>query len=102
MASHDEHHEHSVGPYVMVLVGLFVLTGVTVGAAYVDFGHPWSDVVAFAIAACKATLVVTYFMHVKGSSAMIKMAAVSGFFWMVIFFALVMPDFFTRTFDWTY
>ena len=93
MASHD----HSLKPYVIVLAILFFLTLLTVGAAYVDFGHPWSDIVAFGIAATKASLVVLFFMHVKGSSPMVKLAAASGFFWMLIFFALVLADYRTRT-----
>ena len=98
---HDDHHDHSVGPYVMILVALLVLTGVTVGVAFIDFGHPWSDIVAMVIAVTKATLVVTFFMHVKGSSPLIKMAAVGGFFWLIIFFAIILTDFLTRNFQYT-
>jgi len=94
----SEHHEHSLKPYVFVLLGLLVLTGITVGAAYVDFGHPWSDLVAVAIAITKASLVVAFFMHVKGSTPLIKVAAIGGFFWLVIFFALIFTDFLTRSF----
>lgn len=95
--AHDA-HDHSLKPYVLVLLGLFGLTALTVGVAYIDFGHPWSDVVALAIAVCKATLVVSFFMHVKGSSPVVKLAAAGGFFWMLIFFALILSDFLTRGF----
>ena len=89
-------HNHSLKPYVLVLVALLILTWVTYGAALVDMGHPWSDVVAFAIAATKASLVVLFFMHVKGSTSMIKMSAIGGFFWLVIFAAFVLADVLTR------
>ncbi len=91
----SEHH-HSLKPYFFVLVGLLILTWITYGAALVHMGHPWSDVVALAIAVSKATLVVTFFMHVKGSTSLIKMAAVGGFFWLLIFFAFVLADVLTR------
>ena len=89
-------HGGSLKPYVLVLVALLILTWVTYGAALVDMGHPWSDLVAFLIAATKASLVVVFFMHVKGSTSMIKMSAVGGFFWLVIFFAFVLADVLTR------
>lgn len=93
---HDD-HGHSLRPYVLVLLGLLGLTILTVAVAYIDFGHPWSDLVALAIALTKASLVVIFFMHVKGSTTLIKIAAAGGFFWMMIFFALILSDILTRT-----
>lgn len=87
---------HLLNPYLFVLVALLLLTVVTYGVALVDFGHPWSDLAALAIALFKACLVVVFFMHVKGSTSLIKMAAVGGFFWMLIFFALILTDYFSR------
>ena len=48
MSEHE--HGHSLMPYFWVLMALFALTGLTVAAALIDFGHPWSDVVALVIA----------------------------------------------------
>lgn len=90
-------HGSSLKPYVLVLLALLVLTLLTVGAAYVDFGHPWSDLVALSIALAKASLVVVFFMHVKGSTTLIKIAAAGGFFWMLIFLTLILSDILTRT-----
>ena len=91
-------HSPSLKPYVLVLLALFGLTGITVGAAYMDFGHHYLNTfVAFAIAATKATLVVTFFMHVKGSTSLIKLSAVGGFFWLIIFFFFTLADIFTRS-----
>lgn len=90
-------HDSSLTPYVFVLLALFALTGITVGAAYIDLGnHTLNTLLAFAIAATKASLVVTFFMHVKGSTALIKLTAIGGFFWLVIFFLLILSDIFTR------
>ena len=90
-------NDHSLKPYFVVLGALLVLTVVTVAVAYIDFGHPWSDLVALMIAMTKASLVVVYFMHVKGSTTLIKLAAGGGFFWMLIFFVLILSDVMTRT-----
>lgn len=97
----SDHHDHSLKPYVLILVALLGLTGLTVGVAFIDFGKPWSDVVALAIAVTKATLVVSFFMHVKGSSPLVKISAVGGFFWLFIFFAIILTDILTRGFHYT-
>ncbi len=93
-------HDHSLKPYWLVLFGLFALTGITVLAAYVDFGSPWSDLIALLIALCKASLVVAFFMHVRGSTPLIKFAVWTGLIGVVILFGLTLSDFLTRGFDY--
>ena len=95
MSDHAE-HGHSLKSYAVILLGLFFLTGITVAAALVDFGHPWSDLVALGIALSKASLVVLFFMHVKESSTLIKITAAGGFFWFIIFVVLTLNDIATR------
>jgi len=89
-------HPSSLMPYVFVLLTLFALTGLTVGAAYVDMGDFLNNLVAFGIAVTKASLVVMFFMHVKGSTALIKLTAIGGFFWLIIFFTFILSDILTR------
>ncbi len=86
------HEEHSLKPYVLILVALLILTAVTVFVATIDFGAA-NDLVALSIAMLKAGLVISFFMHVKGSTSVIKLAAVGGFFWLAIFVAIVMTDY---------
>jgi len=65
--SHTHTHEHHVtGPktYGAVLLALLVLTVITVGASYVDFGS-MNTVVAIIIATVKASLVALFFMHLR-------------------------------------
>ncbi len=90
-------HDSSLMPYVFVLLSLFALTGLTVGVAYVHLGPVANQIVAFAIAATKASIVILFFMHVKGSSSLIKLSAVGGFFWLLIFFIFIVSDVLTRT-----
>ncbi len=89
---------HSLKPYALVLLALFGLTAATVGAAVIDFGKPWSDLVALAIALSKATLVVLFFMHVKGSTSVVKLTVLGGVFWLAILFVFTLCDYLTRSF----
>jgi cytochrome c oxidase subunit IV len=76
----------------VVLVGLLV---VTVLAAQVDVG-PLNAPVAMLIALAKAVLIVLYFMHVRYGSPLLRVFAAGGFLWLMIMFALMMPDYLTR------
>lgn len=96
MSQHEEHTEHSQTFYVALGISLLVLTAITVGAAFVNLG-PFNPVVALLIASIKATLVVLFFMHVKGASEKLTAAVVvSGFFFLMILLALSLADYLTR------
>lgn len=71
--SHDaEHVAKHVKGYLLVGFALFVLTAVTVGLSYVDFGsHSRNIVVGMIVATFKAGLVAAIFMHLKGERATI-------------------------------
>jgi cytochrome c oxidase subunit 4 len=99
-SSHEDHPHVHVTPlwiYLGVFAALMVFTGITVAVAFVHMG-PLNDLVAMAIAVFKATLVVLFFMHVKGSTRMVKLTVVSSFFWLLILFGLTLSDYFTRGF----
>ncbi|MDB6148653.1 MAG: Cytochrome c oxidase polypeptide [Chthoniobacter sp.] len=66
--SHDaEHVAKHIKTYLIVGVVLIVLTAVTVGLSYVDFGsHAMNWVVGMAVATFKVCLVGAIFMHLKG------------------------------------
>jgi len=90
-------HAHSRAFSVALGTGLLVLTAVTVKAAFIDLG-PWNPVIALLIATVKATLVVLYFMHVKGASEKLTAAVVlSGFFFLGILLSLSLADYLTRS-----
>jgi cytochrome c oxidase subunit 4 len=93
--AHDQHHVVPLKIYYGIFAILMVLTGVTVGVAYVDLGR-WNTVVAIAIACFKAMIVVLYFMHVKYSTRLIKLTVIAGLYWMVILFGLTLSDYLTR------
>jgi cytochrome c oxidase subunit IV len=97
MSEHEEHTTHSQAFYLAIGVVLLILTATTVGAAFVNLG-PFNPVVALLIATIKATLVVLFFMHVKGASEKLTGAiVVSGFFFLAILIALSLADYMTRS-----
>ena len=81
--------------YYTVFAALIVGTVLTVVAARVEMG-PLNNVVMLLIACTKATLVILFFMHVRWSSKLIWIVAMSGFFWLLILFGVGMSDYLTR------
>jgi cytochrome c oxidase subunit 4 len=92
---------HLVSPrtYVSIFLALMVLTGVTVGVAYVDLG-PFNTLVALVIAFTKMMLVVLYFMHVRYSSRLTWAVVGAGFFWLALLLLLTLSDYVTRGQGW--
>lgn len=88
-------HVSPKGVYYAIFTTLMVLTGVTVGVAYVDLGA-FNPVVALGIAIFKATLVILYFMHVKYSSRLTKLTVATALFFLVILLGETLMDYATR------
>lgn len=89
------HRVVPVGGYVLVFLALMVLTTATVAISFLELGE-WNFVVAIAIAICKASLVIWFFMHLNHASALTKLFAGAGFFWMLILIALTLSDYHSR------
>jgi cytochrome c oxidase subunit 4 len=81
--------------YYMVFGALILGTFLTVAAAKVDMG-PLNNIVMLAIACTKASLVILFFMHVRWSSRLTWVVAMSGFFWLLILFGIGMSDYMSR------
>jgi cytochrome c oxidase subunit 4 len=90
--------EHIVSPriYLGIILTLMVLTGATVWAATLELG-PLNIVVALAIATCKATLVILYFMHARYSPRRTQLVIIAGIFWLAILIFMTMADYLTRS-----
>jgi cytochrome c oxidase subunit IV len=81
--------------YVLVWIGLLTLLLLTLGSAYLPLG--WlNDVVNLAIAVAKALLVMIFFMHLRSSHYVLKIAAAAGFFWLALLIGLSLADFLAR------
>ena len=84
--------------YILVFAALIGLTALTTGVAFVDLGK-WNTLAALAIAVCKASLVILFFMHLRWSSGLMRMVLLAAFVWFAILVALTLSDEFTR--QWT-
>ena len=81
--------------YVVIFLGLCLLTATTVIVAGFDFG-PLNIIVALGIAISKASLVVLYFMHARYSPRLtgVVIAAALAFFVILVF--LTWTDYYSR------
>jgi cytochrome c oxidase subunit 4 len=95
MSSSASTHVVPVRIYLLVFFALLVLTGTTVGVAFVDLGI-LNNVVALGIAALKATLVILFFMGVRYSTRLTALVLVSGVLWLGIFVGLTLVDYASR------
>jgi cytochrome c oxidase subunit 4 len=95
-AGHTTPHIVPKSLYFAVFFALVILTWVTTFVATVDLGR-WNIFVALAIAVCKASLVVLFFMHVWYSTRLTKMIVVASIFWLILLLFLTMADIWTRT-----
>ncbi len=89
---------HPVAPvrtYVLVFLGLAALTVTTVAVARLDLGE-FNFIAAITIAVTKAVLVILFFMHIKGSSAMTKVFVGAGFVWLAILLVFILSDYLSR------
>jgi cytochrome c oxidase subunit 4 len=90
-------HVSPLRVYFGVFAALMALTALTVFAAFVNLG-PANNVVALAIAVLKSTLVILFFMHVKGNTKLVPVVILSGVFFLFVLFLFLAGDYATR--DW--
>jgi cytochrome c oxidase subunit IV len=95
MMASQESHDHPLVPiylYLIVWAALVALTGITVGASYLDLGHV-AILTAVLIAAVKATLVLLYFMHVRFDHPAIAIMVLVVIASYGVFFGLTFSDY---------
>src|SRR4051812_30274927 len=93
----DEPHDvsrptpHHVVPYVLIFLVLVILTGVTVGIAFIRFPTELINVLLALLVACvKGSLVALFFMHLKFEGKLIYiMVIVPLILCVLIIFALI-------------
>jgi caa(3)-type oxidase subunit IV len=87
MASSPEEIRKHIRLYLGIGIVLLVLTAVTVGLSYVDFGsHTANMVIGLAVATFKCSLVVLIFMHLNNERPLIyKILAFAMLFLGVMF-----------------
>ena len=81
--------------YFRTCAALLALLAITWAIAYVDLG-PFNLIVALAVATTKAIVIALFFMHIKGSSRVLHLAAVAGVIWLLFLISLTLGDYLTR------
>ena len=84
-------HISSVPFYVAVFLGLLFLTGMTVGQSYVDLGKA-NIILVILIATAKASLVVTFFMHLRWDNKFNALIFLVSLLFIGVFFAYTLND----------
>jgi len=89
MSTHTEHTQDpkkEARAHVVTLATLLILTVITVGASYIQFGSGAANVViALTIATIKASIVGLFFMHLLHDKPVNAIIAVTGFLFLGIF-----------------
>jgi len=101
--SHDHGHDDGsvhahvskLGFLVAIFATLIVLTLITVKASYYDFGSA-NTAIAIAIATVKASLVATFFMHLKSDKGFHALIFVMAFVFLGVMLVFTLDDIDTR------
>ncbi len=81
--------------YVVAWLVLVVLTGVSLGTAFLGLGM-FAPVIQFGIAATQAAIIFILFMRLKGPPSLKWIFAGGGFFWLFFLYGLSMTDYASR------
>lgn len=79
----------------LIWAALMALLALTLVLAYVPMGR-LTTVAGFAIALAKAALVLFLFMKLARAKSLVRLAAMSGFFFLSVLFALTLSDILSR------
>jgi len=90
------HHIVMPSTYFKILIALMVLMFLTIAAAELDIGLMADFVIAMLIATAKMLLVMSFFMHLKWSSSLVKIAGGIGFLFFIILIAFTFGDYIGR------
>ncbi len=90
-----QHAETHVKTFIAVWAALLMLTALTVFASTLELG-PFNALVALTIATIKALLVVLFFMELRYSSSLTKVAAITAIFFLFVLSGLTLSDYLTR------
>ncbi len=93
MEKHDyQEHSHGYAIYILVWLALLALTAVTVAVAGMDIGR-FTVATALIIAAIKAYLVLTIFMHLRSETKTFTVFVIVALFFLGISFVLLFSDY---------
>jgi cytochrome c oxidase subunit IV len=85
----------SVRTYAFTLIALLALTLLTSLLGLVDLGK-FSFIAGVAIAAVKASLIASFFMHALYETKLVRVIMAGGVIWFLIMISLTLGDYLTR------
>lgn len=85
----------SVKTYTFTVLALLALTLLTSLLALVDLGK-FSFIAGVAIAAVKASLIASFFMHALYETKLVRVVMAGGVIWFLIMISLTVGDYLTR------
>ena len=91
----SEHAHPTIKTFVTVWAALLLLTALTVFVSTLELG-PFNAIVALTIATIKALLVLLFFMELRYSTALTKVAVVAAVFFFFLLAGLTLSDYLTR------
>jgi cytochrome c oxidase subunit IV len=78
-----------------ILLVELVLLAISITAAYIPMNN-YNSAVNLTIAGIMAVIGLLFFMDLIHDTALLRLAAAAGFFWLIIMFPLTFADYFTR------
>ncbi len=86
----------SLRGYSVVLLGLVLLTGLTVGISFIPLASGWHLTAGLTIGLAKAILVALFFMHVLHSPRLTWIIIAAAALWLLILISLTLTDYVSR------
>jgi len=90
--THHETSHTSVRAYLLVFLGLGLLTGLTVLLSYAGLSHQVAIVVAALISLVKCSLIAVFFMHLRFEGKTIYAVFFTAFILLGVLFMAIMPE----------
>lgn len=84
--------QNTITPLLLTWLALMILLALTVTSALIEMGI-LNPVLNISIAAVKTVLIGLFFMHLKGATNLVRLAAGAGLFWLLLMFGLVLSDY---------
>jgi cytochrome c oxidase subunit IV len=83
------------GPILLWAI-LALLVAATCAAAYSSFATTTKTAIHFAVVAIQVALIGVFFMNLRASRPLLRLAAAAGLYWLAIMFVLTFNDYASR------
>lgn len=83
------------GKLILIWAAMLVLLALSVGVTFLPIGL-WRQAISLSIAAVKAALILWFFMELRRSEGVVRLAAVGALTFLAIMFTLFSADYVTR------